>query len=67
MIQQQTILRVADNSGAKEIMCIRVLGGSGRKELVSSDLLLGSLEIRNLLKFYHLHLKFYKIGRWLCC
>jgi len=31
MIQQQSILRVADNSGAKEIMCIRVLGGSKRK------------------------------------
>ena len=30
MIQQQTILTVADNTGAKEIMCIRVLGGSGR-------------------------------------
>jgi large subunit ribosomal protein L14 len=31
MIQQQTLLKVADNSGAKEIMCIRVLGGSHRK------------------------------------
>ncbi|MEG0579460.1 MAG: 50S ribosomal protein L14, partial [Niameybacter sp.] len=31
MIQQQTRLRVGDNSGAKEIMCIRVLGGSKRK------------------------------------
>lgn len=31
MIQQQTILAVADNTGAKEIMCIRVLGGSGRR------------------------------------
>ncbi|MHC6178387.1 50S ribosomal protein L14 [Clostridium sp. JNZ X4-2] len=31
MIQQQTLLKVADNSGAKEIMCIRVLGGSSRK------------------------------------
>jgi len=30
-IQQQTRLKVADNSGAREIMCIRVLGGSGRK------------------------------------
>ena len=28
MIQQQTLLKVADNTGAKEIMCIRVLGGS---------------------------------------
>lgn len=31
MIQQETRLRVADNSGAREILCIRVLGGSGRK------------------------------------
>ena len=31
MIQQQTILAVADNTGAKEIMCIRVLGGTGRR------------------------------------
>ena len=30
MIQQQTYLQVADNTGAKEIMCIRVLGGTGR-------------------------------------
>ena len=28
MVQQQTRLKVADNTGAKEIMCIRVLGGS---------------------------------------
>ena len=31
MIQQQSYLKVADNTGAKEIMCIRVLGGSGRR------------------------------------
>jgi large subunit ribosomal protein L14 len=31
MIQQESRLRVADNSGAKELLCIRVLGGSGRK------------------------------------
>ena len=31
MIQQQTFLQVADNTGAKELMCIRVLGGTGRK------------------------------------
>jgi len=31
MIQQQSVLKVADNTGAKEIMCIRVLGGSFRK------------------------------------
>ena len=31
MIQTETRLKVADNSGAKELMCIRVLGGSTRK------------------------------------
>ena len=31
MIQQQTLMKVADNTGAKEIMCIRVLGGTGRR------------------------------------
>ena len=31
MIQQQTILNVGDNTGAKKVMCIRVLGGSSRK------------------------------------
>ncbi len=31
MIQQQTLMKVADNTGAKELMCIRVLGGTGRR------------------------------------
>lgn len=31
MIQQQSYMKVADNTGAKEIMCIRVLGGTGRR------------------------------------
>lgn len=31
MIQQQSLMNVADNTGAKQIMCIRVLGGSGRR------------------------------------
>ena len=31
MIQQQTLLKVADNTGAKELVCIRVLGGTGRR------------------------------------
>ncbi|MCL2030373.1 MAG: 50S ribosomal protein L14 [Oscillospiraceae bacterium] len=31
MVQQESYLRVADNTGAKELKCIRVLGGSGRK------------------------------------
>ena len=31
MVQQETRLKVADNTGAKELLCIRVLGGSGRR------------------------------------
>ena len=31
MIQQQTLMKVSDNTGAKELMCIRVLGGTGRR------------------------------------
>ncbi|HCW03730.1 MAG: 50S ribosomal protein L14 [Clostridiales bacterium] len=44
MIQQQSILRVADNSGAKEIMCIRVLGGSGRKFGNIGDIIVASVK-----------------------
>ena len=35
MIQQESRLRVADNSGAKELLCIRVLGGSGASTAAS--------------------------------
>ena len=44
MIQQQTRLTVADNSGAKEIMCIRVLGGSGRKYGNIGDIIIASVK-----------------------
>ena len=44
MIQTQTRLRVADNTGAKEIMCIRVLGGSGRKIASVGDLIKASVK-----------------------
>lgn len=44
MIQQQTILRVADNSGAKEVMCIRVLGGSKRKYGNIGDIIVASVK-----------------------
>jgi len=37
MIQQQTLLKVADNTGAKELMCIRVLGGSKRRYAAIGD------------------------------
>ncbi|MEG1257361.1 50S ribosomal protein L14, partial [Clostridium sp.] len=44
MIQQQTLLKVADNSGAKEIMCIRVLGGSKRKWGNIGDVIVASVK-----------------------
>ena len=39
MIQQESRLRVADNTGAKEILCIRVLGGSGRRYAGIGDII----------------------------
>ena len=44
MIQQQTLLKVADNTGAKELMCIRVLGGSGRKFANVGDVVVASVK-----------------------
>ena len=44
MIQPQTRLKVADNSGAKEIMCIRVLGGSFRKSGNIGDVIVASVK-----------------------
>jgi large subunit ribosomal protein L14 len=44
MIQQQTMLKVADNTGEKEIMCIRVLGGSWRKYGNIGDVIVASVK-----------------------
>ena len=44
MIQQETRLKVADNSGAKEILCIRVLGGSKRKSGNIGDVIVASVK-----------------------
>ncbi|HIW58017.1 MAG TPA: 50S ribosomal protein L14 [Firmicutes bacterium] len=44
MIQQQTILKVADNSGAKEILCIRVMGGSFRRYGNIGDVIIASVK-----------------------
>ena len=43
MIQQETFLRAADNSGAKELKCIRVLGGSARKYGNIGDVVVASV------------------------
>ena len=44
MVQQQTKLKVADNTGAKEIMCIRCLGGSYRKYAGIGDVIVASVK-----------------------
>ena len=45
MIQQETILKVADNSGARELLCIRVLGGSYRKYASVGDIIIGTVKV----------------------
>ncbi|MBQ5759878.1 MAG: 50S ribosomal protein L14 [Schwartzia sp.] len=44
MIQQQTLLNVGDNTGAKEIMCIRVMGGSYRRYANIGDIIVASVK-----------------------
>ena len=44
MIQQQTYMKVADNTGAKELMCIRVLGGTGRRYAGIGDVVVATVK-----------------------
>ncbi|MFO7635974.1 MAG: 50S ribosomal protein L14 [Clostridia bacterium] len=44
MIQMQTIMKAADNTGAKELMCIKVLGGSGKKYASIGDTVICSVK-----------------------
>ena len=44
MIQQETRCKVADNTGAKEVLCIRVLGGSGRRYASLGDIIVASVK-----------------------
>jgi len=44
MIQQESRLKVADNTGAREILCIRVLGGSGRRYAGIGDIIVASVK-----------------------
>ena len=46
MIQQESRLKVADNTGAKEILCIRVLGGSGRRYAGIGDTIVATVKER---------------------
>lgn len=45
MIQQETRLKVADNTGAKEILCIHVMGGSKRKYASVGDIIIGAVKV----------------------
>lgn len=47
MIQQETRLKVADNSGAREVLCIRVLGGSKRRYAGIGDIIVGTVKDAN--------------------
>jgi len=44
MIQQETVLNIADNTGAKEILCIRVLGGSMRRYAAVGDIIVAAVK-----------------------
>ena len=44
MIQQQSLMKVADNTGAKELMCIRVLGGTGRRYANIGDVVVAAVK-----------------------
>ena len=44
MLQQQSLMKVADNTGAKELMCIRVLGGSGRRYAGIGDVIVAAVK-----------------------
>ena len=50
MIQQESRLNVADNSGAKEVLCIRVLGGSKRRYARIGDQIVVSVKWKNVVK-----------------
>lgn len=45
MIQQESRLKVADNSGAREILCIRVLGGSGKRYAEVGDTIIATVKV----------------------
>lgn len=47
MIQQESRLKVADNSGARQLLCIRVLGGTGRRYARVGDIIVASVKAAN--------------------
>ena len=50
MIQQESRLKIADNTGAKEILCIRVLGGSGRRYAGLGDVIVATVKKGDVVK-----------------
>lgn len=47
MIQQESLVKVADNTGARSLLCIRVLGGSGRRYARVGDMIVGTVKQAN--------------------
>ena len=50
MIQQESLMKVADNTGAKELLCIRVLGGSGRRYASIGDIVVCAVKKGEVVK-----------------
>ena len=44
MIQQETMLQVGDNTGAKKVLCIKVIGGAGRRYATVGDTIIASVK-----------------------
>ena len=55
MIQERTMLKVADNSGAKTIQCIRVLGGTKRRYAQIGDLVIGAVKVADARRLVKKH------------
>ena len=54
MVQQETRLKVADNSGARELLCIRVLGGSTRRYAGVGDIIVAAVKDATPVSYTHL-------------
>ena len=56
MVQQESRLKVADNTGAKELLCIRVMGGSTRRYAQIGDVIVASVKDATPVSYTHLTL-----------
>ena len=57
MIQQESRLKVADNTGAKELLCIRVLGGSTRRYASIGDVIVATVKDATPVSYTHLNIE----------